>query len=445
MVRPPASVQAAKPSFLPPLICIWFSKKRWCRSRVTVFRLRVTPDWAVKAVAMSKGWLGRSALCACVTTGVTPAAVTPCQVWGRLRVVGGGGFAVRADHGGDAVGTGEVAVEIVEGAVLGVDDDDVLDLALQRIGVAGVAEAAGGQGEAGDGKGGGQWARVDQGNAPAGASMVAPRPILAGSARSSLDHCSRMRISCFLPALLLALPALLAAAPPESPYVAPFERHPDAAALSRLGRVLFFEPGLSASGRQSCASCHDPAHGYGPPDGLAVRLGGAGLDKPGQRAVPSLRYRQTTPPFSEHYFDDDGNDSEDQGPSGGYAWDGRAGNGQRQPGRGGAAAGGLARRGAVQEHFRPARVRAARAGLAGPALGAGGQQVRRGAARAGGADAGRAARPGAVQQRLAHRLRGLPYQRAAPGRVPAVHRPRPAGAGRAAQSEDPRQCRSGLA
>jgi cytochrome c peroxidase len=41
------------------------------------------------------------------------------------------------------------------------------------------------------------------------------------------------------------------------------------------------------------------------------------------RAAPSLRYLQNVPSFSEHFYESDGNDSEDQGPTGGYTWDGR--------------------------------------------------------------------------------------------------------------------------
>ena len=44
----------------------------------------------------------------------------------------------------------------------------------------------------------------------------------------------------------------------------------------------------------------------------------------GTRAAPSLRYLQTLPPFSEHHFDNDGDDSIDAGPTGGHTWDGRA-------------------------------------------------------------------------------------------------------------------------
>src|SRR6185437_2355953 len=107
-------------------------------------------------------------------------------------------------------------------------------------------------------------------------------------------------------------------------YAAKFERQPSAAELTSLGRTLFLDSTLSASGRMSCASCHDPAHAWGPPNGLAVHLGGADMKTPGVRAVPSLRYQQDTPPFSEHFTDEDVDDGADQGPTGGRDWDGRA-------------------------------------------------------------------------------------------------------------------------
>ncbi|HEY4316875.1 MAG TPA: cytochrome c peroxidase [Herbaspirillum sp.] len=94
--------------------------------------------------------------------------------------------------------------------------------------------------------------------------------------------------------------------------------------LTQLGRALFFDPSLSASGRQSCASCHSPDFAFGPPNDLSVQFGGRDMKRPGTRAAPSLRYAQTTPPFSEHYHDDDGDDSVDAGPTGGRNWDGRA-------------------------------------------------------------------------------------------------------------------------
>jgi cytochrome c peroxidase len=65
------------------------------------------------------------------------------------------------------------------------------------------------------------------------------------------------------------------------------------AALSpaaRIGRALFFDTSLSASGRMACSTCHDPQFAYGPPNDRAVQLGGPTLSDAGTRAVPSLRY-----------------------------------------------------------------------------------------------------------------------------------------------------------
>ncbi|UTH72575.1 cytochrome-c peroxidase [Chromobacterium sp. IIBBL 290-4] len=118
-----------------------------------------------------------------------------------------------------------------------------------------------------------------------------------------------------------------AAAPAKPAYTqaiyAPGPHPVSAKQLESLGRQLFFDRNLSASGKMSCATCHSPSHAYGPPNGLAVQLGGQDGKQAGTRAVPSLRYLQTVPPFSEHFHDDDGNDSEDAGPTGGFTWDGR--------------------------------------------------------------------------------------------------------------------------
>jgi cytochrome c peroxidase len=99
-----------------------------------------------------------------------------------------------------------------------------------------------------------------------------------------------------------------------------------AAALADLGRKMFFDVNLSASGKMACASCHDPGHAFGPANALAVQLGGPRGGLPGTRAVPSLRYLQAAPQFSEHFFDseDEGDESIDTGPTGGLTWDGRA-------------------------------------------------------------------------------------------------------------------------
>jgi cytochrome c peroxidase len=104
---------------------------------------------------------------------------------------------------------------------------------------------------------------------------------------------------------------------------APYGVRPDVATLTALGRAIFFDKSLSASGRVSCASCHDPAHAYGPPNAASVQPSGATGRAEGFRATPSLRYLQSVPPFEEHHFDSEGDDSVDTGPTGGYTWDGR--------------------------------------------------------------------------------------------------------------------------
>jgi cytochrome c peroxidase len=89
-----------------------------------------------------------------------------------------------------------------------------------------------------------------------------------------------------------------------------------------VGKRLFFDPSLSASGKMSCATCHDPNHAYGPPNDAAVELGGPHGDRPGARAVPSLRYKDYTPAYADLLENPDGMSA--PGPGGGFTWDGRA-------------------------------------------------------------------------------------------------------------------------
>jgi cytochrome c peroxidase len=51
-------------------------------------------------------------------------------------------------------------------------------------------------------------------------------------------------------------------------------------ALTALGRRMFLDPSLSASGNMSCASCHSPLDAFGPPNSLSVQLGGKDLQQP---------------------------------------------------------------------------------------------------------------------------------------------------------------------
>jgi cytochrome c peroxidase len=155
------------------------------------------------------------------------------------------------------------------------------------------------------------------------------------AATSAFVHSAAMPLRLFLALLCSVLIAHGAAAQRGSQAPTALSRavvYRQAEALTALGRKLFIDPALSASGKLSCASCHSPAHEFGPPDDRPVPLGGIDMTAPGLRAVPSLKYLQAVPQFTEHFFEseDDGDESVDNGPTGGLTWDGRADRGAAQ-------------------------------------------------------------------------------------------------------------------
>jgi cytochrome c peroxidase len=95
-------------------------------------------------------------------------------------------------------------------------------------------------------------------------------------------------------------------------------------AQAQVGQQLFFDTNLSASKKMSCATCHDPNNHYAQAVGntLPVQLGGPSLTSPGTRAVPTLTYKQYTPPYDDNAANPDGVSS--NAPGGGFTWDGRA-------------------------------------------------------------------------------------------------------------------------
>jgi cytochrome c peroxidase len=98
-------------------------------------------------------------------------------------------------------------------------------------------------------------------------------------------------------------------------YADTFARKPTVSELTELGALAFADPSLSKTGKVACATCHDPAHAFGPANSDPVQLGGV-------RAAPSLRYLQAVPRFTEHAIDPES--GSDAGPTGGFTWDGRA-------------------------------------------------------------------------------------------------------------------------
>ena len=107
-----------------------------------------------------------------------------------------------------------------------------------------------------------------------------------------------LRASAAAIGAVLALGHACACADPTPFYANTFEKVPSAAALTEMGRALFFDKSLSASGKLSCASCHDPAHAFAPANAHAVQRGGADGRHAGLRAVPSLKYTQNIPAFT---------------------------------------------------------------------------------------------------------------------------------------------------
>src|SRR5262249_15327657 len=70
------------------------------------------------------------------------------------------------------------------------------------------------------------------------------------------------------------------------------------------------------------SSCHDPNYAYAAPNDLPVQPGGPSMTDSGTRAVPSLRYKEYTPPYADLLDNPDGVSA--PGPGGGLTQDGRA-------------------------------------------------------------------------------------------------------------------------
>jgi cytochrome c peroxidase len=90
---------------------------------------------------------------------------------------------------------------------------------------------------------------------------------------------------------------------------------------AQLGQMIFFDKSLSSNKNMACATCHDPAFAYGPPNSLSVQLG-SDPSQSGVRAVPSLRYKSMTPPYDDNAPNPDG--VTQNAPGGGFMLDGRA-------------------------------------------------------------------------------------------------------------------------
>lgn len=130
------------------------------------------------------------------------------------------------------------------------------------------------------------------------------------------------RVPCGRVAPCLSIPTLVALGLAWAGAVTVRAADDNLSPAARVGRRLFFDRSLSASGKMSCATCHDPNHAYAQANDAAVQLGGPSLSLPGTRAVPSLRYLEFTPRYADLLDNPDGISA--PGPGGGLTRDGRA-------------------------------------------------------------------------------------------------------------------------
>jgi cytochrome c peroxidase len=110
--------------------------------------------------------------------------------------------------------------------------------------------------------------------------------------------------------------------PSSSTPAAPSRVHvtPELEAKAELGRKIFFDETLSDPPGTSCASCHDPAHGYAGNNGS--KAGTAQGSRPGhfaRRNTPSVLYLKYVPRFAFRWEEDVNLPDA----AGGFFWDGR--------------------------------------------------------------------------------------------------------------------------
>lgn len=93
-----------------------------------------------------------------------------------------------------------------------------------------------------------------------------------------------------------------------------------------LGRAMYFDAALSASGTMSCASCHSPAENFQNPARGPTPRGGITGQAVGFRTAPTASYAALIPSFTWLTTRAGGPAGRNGTPHGGLMWDGRAAN-----------------------------------------------------------------------------------------------------------------------
>ncbi len=109
-------------------------------------------------------------------------------------------------------------------------------------------------------------------------------------------------------------------APADLPSPARSTPFPTTSALASLGRAIFFDTNLSEPRGTSCASCHDPGHGFAGNNGSHVGVAlGSRPDHFAKRNTPSVLYLRFARNFRLHWEED----APLVDAYGGLFWDGR--------------------------------------------------------------------------------------------------------------------------
>jgi cytochrome c peroxidase len=122
------------------------------------------------------------------------------------------------------------------------------------------------------------------------------------------------------PSIVAKAPIIVAARMPPATPPDPPARDP-AEARVELGRKIFFDTGLSEPAGTSCATCHDPAHGYAGNNGSTTGVArGSRPDRFARRNTPSVLYLKFIRRFHLRWEED----ADFPEASGGFFWDGRS-------------------------------------------------------------------------------------------------------------------------
>lgn len=85
---------------------------------------------------------------------------------------------------------------------------------------------------------------------------------------------------------------------PKKPAPAPANAASALSAQASLGKLIFNDVALSASGQQSCATCHSPGSAFSAPNANPVPTGGINMNLLGLRNAPAVAYATFTPAFN---------------------------------------------------------------------------------------------------------------------------------------------------